>query len=31
VLVARPFGFHERQFFETDQREPVNVSFAVQT
>jgi LemA protein len=31
VLVARPFGFHERQFFETDQRDPVNVSFAVQT
>jgi LemA protein len=30
VLVARPFGFHERQFFETDQRDPVNVSFAVQ-
>ena len=21
VLVARPFGFHERQFFETDQRD----------
>ena len=31
VLVARPFGFHERQFFETDERDPVNVSFAVQT
>ena len=30
VLVARPFGFHERQFFEADQRDPVNVSFAVQ-
>ena len=28
VLVARPFGFHERQFFETDQRDPVDVSFA---
>ena len=28
LLIARPFGFHERQFFETDQREPVNVSFA---
>jgi LemA protein len=28
VLVARPFGFHERQFFETDQRAPVDVSFA---
>ena len=27
VLVARPFGFHEREFFETDQRDPVNVSF----
>ena len=27
LLIARPFGFHERQFFETDQREPVNVSF----
>jgi LemA protein len=28
VLVARLFGFHERQFFETDQRAPVDVSFA---
>jgi len=28
LLVARPFGFDERQFFQTDQREPVNVSFA---
>jgi LemA protein len=28
VLVARPFGFHEREFFGTDEREPVNVSFA---
>ena len=28
VLVARPFGFHERQFFESDQRDPVDVSFA---
>jgi len=28
VLVARLFGFHEREFFGTDQREPVNVSFA---
>jgi LemA protein len=27
VLVARPFGFHEREFFETDQRDPVDVSF----
>jgi LemA protein len=28
LLVARPFGFHEREFFETDQRAPVDVSFA---
>jgi LemA protein len=28
VLVARPFGFHEREFFGTDQRAPVTVSFA---
>jgi LemA protein len=28
LLVARPLGFHEREFFETDEREPVNVSFA---
>ena len=28
LVVARPFGFHEREFFETDQRDPVNVSFA---
>jgi LemA protein len=28
VLVARPFGFHEREFFGTDERAPVNVSFA---
>lgn len=27
VLVARPCGFHEREFFGTDEREPVNVSF----
>ena len=27
VLVARPSGFHEREFFGTDEREPVNVSF----
>ena len=28
VLVARPLGFREREFFGTDEREPVNVSFA---
>jgi LemA protein len=28
VLVARPYGFHEREFFGTDAREPVNVSFS---
>jgi LemA protein len=28
VLVARPCGFHEREFFGTDEREPVNVSFS---
>jgi LemA protein len=28
VLVARPFGFREREFFGTDEREPVHVSFA---
>lgn len=28
VLVARPYGFHEREFFGTDEREPVNVSFS---
>jgi LemA protein len=28
VIVARPLGFHEREFFGTDEREPVNVSFA---
>jgi LemA protein len=28
VLIARPFGFHEREFFETDRREPVTVDFA---
>jgi LemA protein len=28
VLIARPFGFREREFFETDQRDAVNVSFA---
>jgi LemA protein len=28
LLVARPFGFREREFFGTDEREPVNVSFA---
>jgi LemA protein len=28
VLIARPFGFHEREFFGTDQRAPVTVSFA---
>jgi LemA protein len=28
VLIAKPFGFHEREFFETDEREPVQVSFA---
>jgi LemA protein len=28
LVVARPFGFHEREFFETDEREPVDVSFA---
>jgi LemA protein len=27
LLVAWPFGFGEREFFETDQRDPVNVSF----
>jgi LemA protein len=27
LLVARPFGFSEREFFETDQRDPVNVGF----
>jgi LemA protein len=27
VLIARPCGFHEREFFETDQRAPVDVSF----
>jgi len=27
LLVARPFGFSEREFFETDQRDAVNVSF----
>ncbi len=31
LLVARPFGFHEREFFETDDREPVGVSFAPAT
>jgi LemA protein len=28
VLVARPLGFRKREFFGTDEREPVNVSFA---
>ena len=28
VLIARPLGFEEREFFETDERDPVNVSFA---
>src|SRR4051794_36850939 len=28
VLVAGLLGFKEREFFETDQRDPVNVSFA---
>jgi len=28
VLIARPLGFEEREFFETDRRDPVNVSFA---
>jgi len=28
VVVAGPLGFEEREFFETDQRDPVNVSFA---
>ena len=28
LLVAMPFGFREREFFGTDEREPVNVSFA---
>ena len=28
VMVAGPLGFEEREFFETDQRDPVNVSFA---
>lgn len=28
VLIASPLGFKEREFFETDQRDPVNVSFA---
>lgn len=27
LLVARPFGFRGREFFETDQRDPVNVDF----
>ena len=27
VLIAGPLGFEEREFFETDQRDPVNVSF----
>ena len=31
VLIAKPFGFHEREFFETDERDaPVVVSFAQQ-
>jgi len=28
LLVAKPCGFRPREFFETDEREPVNVSFA---
>jgi LemA protein len=28
VLVARPFGFHEREFFGTDERDAPVVSFA---
>jgi LemA protein len=28
VLVARPLGFREREFFGTDEREPVKVDFA---
>jgi LemA protein len=28
VLIARPLGFHEREFFGTDRRAPVDVSFA---
>jgi LemA protein len=28
VLIAGPLGFEEREFFESDQRDPVNVSFA---
>jgi LemA protein len=28
VLIARPFGFHEREFFGTDEREAPAVSFA---
>ncbi len=27
VLIAGPLGFHEREFFGTDDREPVTVSF----
>jgi LemA protein len=27
VLIARPCGFHEREFFGTDERDPVAVSF----
>jgi LemA protein len=28
VLIAGPLGFKEREFFGTDEREPVNVSFS---
>ena len=28
LMVAGPMGFKDREFFETDQRDPVNVSFA---
>jgi LemA protein len=28
VLIAKPFGFQPREFFSTDQRDPVQVSFA---
>ena len=31
VLIAGALGFKEREFFETDQRDPVNVSFAPAT
>ena len=31
VLIAKPFGFHPREFFQTDQRDPVAVSFTPAT